>query len=74
MCIDNIPGHRNPQGLAWDDEGRLWATEHGSSASDEKAQGIESPVLQSGADTWAPSGIAYFEGSLFFRVKRPELI
>lgn len=24
-------GHRNPQGLAWDDEGRLWATEHGRS-------------------------------------------
>lgn len=24
-------GHRNPQGLAWDDRGRLWATEHGPS-------------------------------------------
>jgi len=24
-------GHRNPQGLAWDDEGRLWGTEHGRS-------------------------------------------
>ncbi len=24
-------GHRNPQGLVWDDEGRLWATEHGRS-------------------------------------------
>ncbi len=24
-------GHRNPQGLAWDDEGRLWETEHGRS-------------------------------------------
>lgn len=24
-------GHRNPQGLAWDAEGRLWATEHGRS-------------------------------------------
>ncbi|MDO8504096.1 MAG: PQQ-dependent sugar dehydrogenase [bacterium] len=28
-------GHRNPQGLAWDDKGQLWATEHGSSAFDE---------------------------------------
>lgn len=24
-------GHRNPQGLAWDSKGRLWATEHGRS-------------------------------------------
>jgi len=24
-------GHRNPQGLAWDDEGNLWSTEHGRS-------------------------------------------
>ena len=28
-------GHRNPEGLAWDNQGRLWATEHGSSATDE---------------------------------------
>ena len=24
-------GHRNPQGLAWDNENRLWSTEHGRS-------------------------------------------
>ena len=24
-------GHRNPQGLAWDDNGALWSTEHGRS-------------------------------------------
>ncbi len=24
-------GHRNPQGLTWDEEGQLWATEHGPS-------------------------------------------
>lgn len=28
-------GHRNVQGLAWDENGRLWETEHGSSAQDE---------------------------------------
>ncbi|MEX0930886.1 MAG: PQQ-dependent sugar dehydrogenase [Candidatus Paceibacterota bacterium] len=26
-------GHRNPQGLAWDDAGRLWSTEHGRSGA-----------------------------------------
>ncbi|WP_053217438.1 PQQ-dependent sugar dehydrogenase [Virgibacillus senegalensis] len=28
-------GHRNPQGLAWDDQGTLYATEHGNNAHDE---------------------------------------
>ncbi|MFC4499271.1 MULTISPECIES: PQQ-dependent sugar dehydrogenase [Streptomyces] len=28
-------GHRNPQGLAWDDRGRLWETEIGESTWDE---------------------------------------
>ena len=28
-------GHRNPQGITWDESGRLWSTEHGSSAKDE---------------------------------------
>lgn len=28
-------GHRNPQGLAWDNRRRLWATEHGQSGNDE---------------------------------------
>jgi glucose/arabinose dehydrogenase len=26
-------GHRNPQGLAWDSQGRLWSTEHGPSGA-----------------------------------------
>ncbi len=28
-------GHRNPQGITWDNEGRLWSTEHGPRARDE---------------------------------------
>ena len=28
-------GHRNPQGITWDDKGNLWETEHGQSAQDE---------------------------------------
>lgn len=28
-------GHRNPQGIAWDDDGQLFAAEHGQSALDE---------------------------------------
>jgi glucose/arabinose dehydrogenase len=78
-------GHRNPEGLAWDDRGRLWATEHGSSATDElnlivagrnygwpvirgdaTAPGMETPVINSGSDTWAPSGTAYRDGSILF--------
>ena len=28
-------GHRNPQGITWDETGNLWETEHGSSTMDE---------------------------------------
>ncbi len=78
-------GHRNPQGIAWDDKGNLWATEHGQSAQDEinkiqtgrnygwptirgdeKKDGLESPVLHSGSQTWAPAGAAFFNGSIYF--------
>ncbi|OGV94954.1 hypothetical protein A3A66_04025 [Microgenomates group bacterium RIFCSPLOWO2_01_FULL_46_13] len=27
-------GHRNPQGITWDEEGRLWETEHGPSGAE----------------------------------------
>ncbi len=83
-------GHRNPQGITWDNLGRLWATEHGRSGSasgldelniitpggnygwpviegDEIADRMISPVLHSGPDvTWAPAGIAYQGGNLYF--------
>ena len=86
-------GHRNPEGLAWDSQGRLWATEHGSSATDElnlvmpgknygwpvirgdeTAAGMESPVIHSANDTWAPSGTAYYEGSILFGGLRGEAL
>jgi len=83
-------GHRNPQGIAWDDRGRLWSTEHGRSGAlsgfdelnliekgknygwpdsqgDTVLPGTTGPVRHSGAsDTWAPAGIAFWDGSLFF--------
>jgi glucose/arabinose dehydrogenase len=78
-------GHRNPQGLTWDSQGKLWETEHGSTATDElnliepgknygwpiirgdeRATGLQNPVIHSGRQTWAPSGIAFLNGSLFF--------
>ena len=79
-------GHRNPQGITWDDGNRLWETEHGSSATDElnlitpgknygwpeirgdqTRAGMVSPVMQSGSQTWAPAGTAFYNGSIFFK-------
>lgn len=73
-------GHRNPQGLAWNLENIMYASEHGQIAHDEinriqpganygwpLVQGdeesrevrIQKPLINSGEDTWAPSGIAF---------------
>jgi glucose/arabinose dehydrogenase len=70
-------GHRNPQGLAWNNAGDLFVAEHGQIGHDEvnlirpganygrplisgneKRAGMETALLDSGTDTWAPSGIA----------------
>ncbi|EKN62400.1 glucose dehydrogenase [Neobacillus bataviensis LMG 21833] len=77
-------GHRNPQGLAWDDNGKLYSSEHGESGhdeinliqagknygwpvvqGDEEAEGMMKPILQSGDNTWAPSGMAFNDGKLY---------
>ena len=91
-------GHRNPQGIAWDQNNFLWATEHGPSGlqtgydeinfirkganygwpiikGDEKKDNLTSPVLQSGSrDTWAPAGLIYWDGSLFFAGLKGEAL
>jgi len=83
-------GHRNPQGLTWDNQGRPWAVEHGRSGAlsgldelnlieagknygwpiiegDEEREGMTSPVIHSGSNnTWAPAGLSFWSGSLFF--------
>jgi glucose/arabinose dehydrogenase len=77
-------GHRNPQGLAWDRQGRLLAAEHGPSAHDEVNHVVpggnygwpdvhgkagdarfRDPILESGRETWAPSGIAILGDDLY---------
>ena len=78
-------GHRNAQGLAWDENGQLWATEHGQDARDEinkidpgknygwpiiegerKGERMETPFIQSGVETWAPSGATVKDNKLYF--------
>ncbi|MGD8744317.1 MAG: PQQ-dependent sugar dehydrogenase [Candidatus Woesebacteria bacterium] len=91
-------GHRNPQGITWDDRGQLWISEHGPSGfqsgfdeinlirmganygwpvvrGEEEREGLISPVIQSGSDdTWAPAGIEFLNGSLFFAGLRGETL
>ncbi|AOH57262.1 quinoprotein glucose dehydrogenase [Peribacillus muralis] len=84
-------GHRNPQGLAWDDAGTLYESEHGDSAHDEineidpgknygwpEIEGDQQkpdmikPLTHSGENTWAPSGLAHFDGKLYIAALRGE--
>lgn len=91
-------GHRNPQGLAWDEKSRLWSTEHGRSGlrsgldelnliekgknygwpnieGDESREGFTKPIIHSGPNTtWAPSGAAYLNGSVFFAGLRGQTL
>lgn len=86
-------GHRNPQGITWDDSERLWETEHGASTLDEiniihkgtnygwptitgneTQDNMEIPILNSSSDTWAPSGTAYLNHSIFFTGLRGQAL
>ena len=75
-------GHRNPQGLDWDESGNLVATEHGPRQhdeinvivpganygwpdiiGDEIMEGLVTPIMNTGDDTWAPSGAVFYDGN-----------
>lgn len=82
-------GHRNPQGLAWDQKNILWSTEHGRSIplsgldeiniikpgnnygwpiiqGSEKKAGMQTPVLNSESNTWAPGSLAISSSGTFY--------
>lgn len=86
-------GHRNPQGLAWAEDGTMNATEHGPNAQDEinvikpgknygwpeitgenTKQGMETPLFNSGTDTWAPSGMAIYGDKLYVATLRGNAV
>jgi glucose/arabinose dehydrogenase len=90
-------GHRNVQGLAWDKNGQMFASEHGRSGiqsgldelnlivpganygwpqsqGNKVASGTVGPIKHSGNDTWAPSGMAYLDGSIFFSGLRGQAL
>lgn len=48
-------GHRNPQGLAWDDQGRLWETEHGPTGEDGRCCHDELNLIQKGGNYGWPT-------------------
>ncbi|MDJ0833919.1 MAG: PQQ-dependent sugar dehydrogenase [Gammaproteobacteria bacterium] len=56
-------GHRNPQGLAWDDQHkRLWSIEHGPRGGDEinlveKGKNYGWPVISYGKEYWGPLAV-----------------
>lgn len=74
-------GHRNPQGLAWDEDGQLYAAEHGHIGNDELNRIVAGgnygwPIEECDASafvgpiacfnpTLAPSGLAYHEGAFY---------
>ena len=78
-------GHRNPQGITWDNNGLLVSSEHGPSGEmgyghdeinvivkgknygwpkvvgDSSNDNFVNPIIHSGEQTWAPSGMIFFD-------------
>ena len=59
-------GHRNPQGITFDDQGRLWVIEHGPRGGDElnliQAGGNYGwPVVSLGKEYWGPVAVGVDE-------------
>ncbi|WP_323790944.1 PQQ-dependent sugar dehydrogenase [Nocardioides sp.] len=86
-------GHRNVEGLAFDDEGRLWASEFGQDAWDEVnlvrnganygwpevegtggAEQYDDPVAVWRTEDASPSGLTYWEGSLWMASLRGQTL
>jgi glucose/arabinose dehydrogenase len=84
-------GHRNVQGLAFDDAGRLWASEFGQQTWDElnlikkggnygwpevegsgNVKGMTNPKVVWRTSDASPSGLAYWQGSLWMAGLRGE--
>jgi aldose sugar dehydrogenase len=96
-------GHRNPQGLAWADDGTMYASEHGPTGEfglcchdevnvierggfygwpyragttatgyGEPPERPRDPLVESGEDSWAPAGAAWFDGALHVATLRGE--
>jgi glucose/arabinose dehydrogenase len=68
-------GHRNPQGLVWDDqEQRLWSIEHGPRGGDEinlivKGKNYGWPVISYGKEYWLPLSVG--EGTQKVGMEQP---
>ena len=86
-------GHRNPQGLAWSEDGTLYASEFGQNTWDELnvilpganygwpiVEGIEGndnfeePIAQWPVSEASPSGMTYFNGTLYLANLRGSVL
>lgn len=64
-------GHRNPQGLAWDENGNLFSTEHGPSGNDGPRGGDEINLIEKGKNYGWPI-ISYNQAK--DKMEKPKLL